>query len=225
MITKNQKKSRVYKINITDKNYPELLKEIYDAPKELYVEGNLLVKEKYPLAVVGTRRVSKYGINTTINLVENLTKNGLTIISGLALGVDGLAHQTCIDNGGKTIAVLGCGPDIIYPPSHRQLTQDIIDSGGAIVSEYPPGTRPSKLTFPKRNRIISGLSLGVLVIEAPERSGALITARTALEQGREVFAVPGSINNPNSQGTNKLIKMGAYPVTAAEDVLNILKKL
>jgi len=207
---------------LKDKNYPGLLKEIYDPPEKLYVEGNLSPEEKYPLAVVGTRRPSEYGKRVATELVKNLARLGLTIISGLALGIDGLAHEAALKVGGRTIAVLGSGIDIIYPASHKKLAEDIIKSGGVIVSEYPPGTSPSKLTFPARNRIIAGLSLGTLVIEAPERSGAMITARFALEQGRDVFAVPGSISNLNSAGCNKLIKMGAKPVTRSEDVLESL---
>ncbi len=206
-------------IDIKAKNYPGLLKEIYDPPQTLYVNGPLKVKEKYPLAVVGTRKVSLYGQKITRSLVKALAKAGFTIISGLALGVDGIAHQAALDVGGKTIAVLGSGLDIIYPSSHQQLAKNIIKSNGVIVSEYEPKTRPSKWTFPARNRIVAGMSLGTLVIEAPKKSGALITARFALEQGREVFAVPGSVYNENSAGCNLLIKMGAKPVTKPEDIL------
>jgi len=206
------------KILLTDKNYPKLLKEIFDPPKELYIWGELKAEEKYPLAVVGTRKISSYGKQVAAPLVKNLAKAGLTIVSGLALGIDGLAHQAALDVGGRTIAVLGSSLDIIYPALHKKLAENIANSGGAVISEYPPGTRPAKYTFPARNRIVAGLSLGVLVIEAPEKSGALITARFALDQGREVFAVPGSIYNPNSIGCNKLIKMGAKPVTKAEDI-------
>ena len=206
-------------ITLKDKNYPQLLKEIYDPPQTLYVNGQLKAVEKYPLAVVGTRKISSYGQQITQSLVKALARAGLTIISGLALGVDGLAHQATLDVGGRTIAVLGSSLDIIYPPSHEKLAQRIVESDGAIISEYPPKTRPSKWTFPARNRIVAGLSLGVLVIEAPKRSGALITARFALDQGREVFAVPGSIYNKNSAGCHLLIKLGAKPVTKPEDIL------
>jgi DNA processing protein len=210
----------IKKITINDPNYPKLLKEIYDPPKELYVWGELKAEENYPLAVVGTRKVSNYGKQITIDLVRNLAKAGLTIISGLALGVDGIAHQTCLDVNGRTIAVLGSGLNHIYPAIHRNLAEKIVKSGGAVISEYPPDTKPERWTFPVRNRIIAGLSLGVLVIEAPETSGALITARFALDSGREVFAVPGNINQPNSVGTNQLIKLGAKVVTKAEDILD-----
>ncbi|MDD4996162.1 MAG: DNA-processing protein DprA [Patescibacteria group bacterium] len=212
-------------ISLKDKNYPQLLKEIYGPPKQLYCLGKLKSKEKFPLAVVGTRKISFYGKKTTEYFVNVLVQAGLTIISGLALGIDGLAHQIALENHGRTLAVLGSGLDIIYPPKHKKLAKEIIKSGGALLSEYPPKTRPSKLTFPARNRIVSGLSLGVLVIEAPIKSGALITARFALEQGREVFAVPGGIYNENSQGCNFLIKMGAKPVTKPEEILEILKSI
>ncbi|MCD6470954.1 DNA-processing protein DprA [bacterium] len=209
-------------IKITDKNYPKLLKEIYDPPKEIYVLGKLEAEEKYPLAVVGTRKISNYGKQIVSSIVKDLAKIGLTIVSGLALGTDALAHQAALDVNGKTIAVLGSGLDMIYPRIHKKLAERIIKSGGAIISEYPPGTKPTKWTFPARNRIISGLSLGVLVIEAPERSGALITAHHALDQGREVFAVPGNIYSQNSVGCNNLIKLGAKAVTDANDILEAL---
>lgn len=207
------------KITIQDKNYPPLLKEIHDPPQELYVWGNLKPKEKYPLAVVGTRNVSQYGKQVTTELVTELAKQGLTIISGLALGIDGLAHQSALDTNARTIAVLGSGFYHLYPREHKKLAENIVKSGGAVITEYPPDAKPTQKTFPARNRIIAGLALGVLVIEAPMRSGALITARHALEQNREVFAVPGSIYNKNSDGTNNLIKMGAKPVTNPEDIL------
>ncbi|MCH7759194.1 DNA-protecting protein DprA [Patescibacteria group bacterium] len=210
------------KITIKDKNYPQLLKQIYDPPKQLYILGKLEKLEKYPLAVVGTRKVSSYGRQVTEQFVRTLGRKGLTIISGLALGVDGLAHQAALDVKAKTIAVLGSGFDNIYPATHKKLAQDIVESGGAVITEYPPEMPPSKITFPSRNRIISGLSLGVLIIDAPERSGALITARTALEQGRDVFAVPGQIDDRNFVGTNELIKKGAAMVTKPEDVLEEL---
>jgi len=207
-------------ITIKDKNYPELLKKIKNPPEKLYVRGNLCSEEKYPLAVVGTRRVSNYGAQITTSLVKDLVGQGFTIISGLALGVDSLAHRAALSAGGKTIAVLGSGLDIIYPSSHKGLAENIVQAGGALVSEYPAGTKPFKGNFPARNRIISGLSLGVLVTEAPEKSGALITAGCGLDQGRELFAVPGSVYNQASVGTNWLIKMGAKPVTGSQDVLD-----
>lgn len=209
----------IQKITIDSPNYPRLLKEIYDPPKELYIWGELRAEENYPLAIVGTRKISNYGKQITIDLTRNLAKAGLTIISGLALGVDGLAHQTCLDVNGRTIAVLGSGLNHIYPSIHQKLAEKIVKLGGAVISEYRPETGPTKWNFPARNRIIAGMALGVLVIEAPETSGALITARCALDSGREVFAVPGNINNQNSVGTNRLIKLGAKVVTKAEDIL------
>lgn len=207
------------KILFSQQEYPQLLKEIYNPPKTIYCQGNLLPQEKYPLAVVGTRKMSAYGRRVTEFLVKELVQQGITIISGLALGIDTVAHQTTLKEKGKTIAVCGNGLNNIYPFKNKGLAEKIIKSGGAVISEYSPETRPSKWTFPARNRIISGLSLGTLVIEAPEKSGALITARFALDQGREVFAVPGSIYQENSQGCHKLIKMGAKPVTCPEDIL------
>jgi len=205
-----------------DKNYPELLKKIYDPPNKLYISGELRKEEKYPIAVVGTRKISNYGQEATRFFVEALAEAGLTIISGLALGVDGLAHRIALEKNARTIAVLGSGLNIIYPSAHQKLAQEIVESGGAVISEYSPNTGPTKKTFPARNRIVSGLSLGVLVIDAPQRSGALITARTAIEQGREVFVVPGRINDFNSEGCNYLIKMGARLVTNPEEIIEAL---
>ncbi len=210
------------KISIKDKDYPLLLKQIYDPPKNLFYLGKIKAKENFPLAVVGTRKMSTYGQATTKFLVKELVAQGLTIVSGLALGIDTLAHQTALKAKGKTIAVLGSGLNRIYPRENKKLAQEIVDAGGALVSEYPPDTPPSHWTFPARNRIISGMSWGTLVIEAPEKSGALITARFSLDQGREVFAVPGNIYQTNSVGVHKLIKMGAQAVTTPEDILTAL---
>jgi len=212
-------------LTIKDKNYPELLKKIYDPPSKLYVSGELKKEEKYPLAIVGTRRISNYGQQTTRLFAEALAEAGITIISGLALGVDGLAHRIALEKKARTIAVLGSGLNIIYPSAHQKLAQEILVSGGAVISEYSPNTSPTKKTFPARNRIVSGLSLGVLVIEAPRKSGALITARTAIEQGREVFVVPGRINDLNSEGCNYLIKMGAHLVTSPEEIIEVITEL
>jgi len=212
----------IQKITIKNENYPELLKKIYDPPQKLYISGELRKEEKYPIAIVGTRKISNYGKQTTRLFAEALAEAGITIISGLALGVDGLAHQIALEKGTRTIAVLGSGLNIIYPPVHQKLAQEIIKSGGAVISEYSPNTTPTKKTFPARNRIVSGLSLGVLIIDAPKKSGALITARTAIEQGREVFVVPGRINDFNSEGCNYLIKMGARLVTDPEEIIESL---
>jgi DNA processing protein len=209
-------------VTLLDEAYPVLLKEAHDAPPVLYVRGKLPDANELCLAVVGTRAFSNFGKVATPVLVEPLARAGLVIVSGLALGIDGLAHRATLAVNGKTIAVLGCGVDVIYPPQHKALADEIIDKGGAIISELPPGTVPQTHFFPLRNRIISGMSLGTLVIEAGEGSGALITAREALEENREVFAVPGDFTRPTALGPNQLIKMGAVPVTQAEDILNAL---
>ncbi|HPI67206.1 MAG TPA: DNA-processing protein DprA [bacterium] len=212
-------------LTLADEDYPELLKQIYAAPAILYYKGQLdYKKDSFSLAVVGTRKCSAYGQQITPILVGDLAQAGLTIVSGLALGIDSLAHEATLKQADRTIAVLGSGLDEqhIYPSHNRYLSEKIINNGGALVSEYPPGTEPVRHNFPQRNRIISGLSLGTLVIEAPEDSGSLLTARFALEQNREVFAVPGSIFEPNCLGPNNLIRMGAKLVTKAEDVLEAL---
>jgi DNA processing protein len=207
-----------------DDDYPPLLKEIYDPPFCLFVRGKLNLKNSYPLAVVGTRKCSLYGRQVTQEIVNELAGHGLTIVSGLALGIDGIAHETTLDAGGKTIAVLGSGINRhhIYPAVHRQLADRIIEKGGAVISEFPPGTLPSKFTFPRRNRIVSGISLGTLVVEAPEKSGALITSSCALDHDREVFAVPHPITSVTGTGPNKLIKEGAHIILNAKDIINIL---
>ncbi len=204
----------------TDNNYPSLLKEISFPPQGIYIQGSFFSKMT-PLAVVGTRKISNYGKIVTEQIVKKLITYNVIIISGLAQGVDTIAHSTALNNGGKTIAVLGSGLDKIFPSSNKSLARKII-SNGAVISEYPLGTSPYPYYFPQRNRIISGLSKGTLVIEAPKKSGALITAHFALEQNREVFAVPGSIFNPNSEGTNKLIQEGAKLVSTVQDILEEL---
>lgn len=203
-------------------DYPTYLKEVDGPPPLLYVVGSLEDIDRWAVAVVGTRRVTPYGRQVTQELVAGLVRNGVTIISGLARGIDAIAHKTALDLGGRTIAILGSGPDNIYPPEHRDLALQIVRDRGAVISEYPLGTEPEAKNFPPRNRIISGLSLGVVVVEAGERSGASITAQFALEQGREVFAVPGNVNSPASRGTNRLIQQGAKLITSAEDVLEEL---
>jgi len=210
-------------VTIKDKEYPLLLKNIFNPPPLLYYRGTLK-NASFSLAVVGTRKISSYGKEVTREITRSLASRGLTIVSGLALGVDAVAHQACIDARGITFAVLGSGLDDknIYPSSNKILAKNIINSGGALISEYAPGTHPHKMYFPQRNRIISGLTLGTLVTEAPEHSGALITAYSALEQNREVFAVPGNIFHINSSGTHKLITKGAKLVTSADDILESL---
>ena len=213
------------KVVTSDDNfYPKLLSEIHKPPFLLYYKGNFEQKDEFSLAVVGTRKHTHYGKQATEHIVRDLTLNGLTIVSGLALGIDTIAHLTTVNAGGRTIAVLGSGIDnqSIYPSVNRYLADKIIDSGGAIISEFPPGTLPLKYNFPQRNRIISGLSLGTLVIEAGEKSGALITAFCSLEQNREVFALPGSIYSPGSYGPNKLIKQGANVIVNANDIIETL---
>ncbi len=204
-----------------DEGYPKLLAEIPDPPPVLYVRGELKLEDAWAVAVVGTRRASTYGREVTRRLVSVLAQSGVTIVSGLARGIDAVAHQTALEAGGRTIAVLGCGIDLVYPPEHRELARRIA-AQGALVSEYPLGTQPEPGNFPPRNRIISGLSLGVVITEAGRDSGALITADYAAEQGRDVFAVPGSILSAGCAGTNRLIQDGAKPVLDAADILQEL---
>jgi DNA processing protein len=204
-----------------DEAYPQRLKEIDQPPPVLYVRGEYLPDDLFAVAIVGTRRVTPYGRQITEELSSFLAANGLTVISGLARGVDAIAHQAALKAGGRTIAVLGSGVDKIYPPEHRALAEQMMERG-AIISDYAPGTPPDASNFPPRNRIISGLSLAVVVIEAGETSGALITAEFAAEQGREVFAVPGSILAPQSKGTNKLIQKGALPLLSVNDLMQAL---
>lgn len=213
-----------YKVKVfvyEDHLYPSRLKEIYDYPPVLYVRGNLPTEDEPCLAVVGTRRPTIYGRQVTEEIVADLARSKITIISGLARGIDSVAHRAALNAGGKTIAVFGSGLDIVYPGENAKLAQAIMEQG-ALVSEYPLGVKPRAENFPLRNRIMSGLSLGVLVIEAGERSGALITAHQAVEQNREVFAIPGSIFSPASQGTNRLIQEGAKLVRNYADILQEL---
>jgi DNA processing protein len=202
-------------------NYPRLLLETSAPPPVLYVKGELTEDDAWAVAVVGTRRASTYGREVTRRLAGALARNGITIVSGLARGIDGVAHRAALEAGGRTIAVFGCGIDQIYPPEHRKLAEQIT-THGALVSDYPVGTPPEGRNFPPRNRIISGLSLGVLVTNAGKSSGALITADFGAEQGRDVFAVPGSILTQGSVGTNQLIQDGAKLVSRAEDILEEL---
>lgn len=204
-----------------DPAYPSRLLNIYDPPPVLYVKGEILDEDQWAVAVVGTRGATVYGKEATRRIAGGLARNGLTIVSGLARGIDSEAHRAALDAGGRTIAVLGSGVDVIYPAESRRLAQAVVERG-ALVSEYALGTRPEAGNFPPRNRIISGLSLGAVIVEAGERSGALITADFALEQGREVFAVPGNIFRKKSMGANKLIQQGAKPVLSVEDILEEL---
>lgn len=204
-----------------DPRYPQRLMAIHDPPPVLYVLGELLPQDDWALAVVGTRGASSYGREAARALAGDLVRAGLTIISGLARGIDAQAHQAALEVGGRTIAVTGSGLDIVYPWEHKKLAADIARRG-ALMSEYGPGVQPEAANFPARNRIISGLSRGVLVVEAGEQSGALITADFAADQGRDVFAVPGGIFNRNSKGTNRLIRDGAHPALSVNDILEAL---
>ncbi|MFO7772975.1 MAG: DNA-processing protein DprA [Dehalococcoidia bacterium] len=214
-------RSRVQVLVYEDPLYPSRLKEIYDYPPVLYVRGALPVQDEPCLAVVGTRRPTIYGRQVTEEMATDLAGSRITIVSGLARGIDSVAHRAALDAGGKTMAVFASGLDIIYPRENARLAQAIMERG-ALVSEHPLGVKPRPENFPLRNRIMSGLSLGVLVVEAGERSGALITAQQAVEQNREVFAIPGSILSPASQGTNRLIQEGAKLVQNYADILQEL---
>ncbi len=204
-----------------DESYPARLKEIDQPPPVMYVRGAITKEDAWAVAVVGTRRISPYGRQVAEELAAYLANNGVTVISGLARGVDAMAHHSALKAGGRTIAVLGCGVDRIYPPEHAQLAMRIIASG-ALLSDYAPGTPPDAANFPPRNRIISGMSMATVVVEAGETSGALITAQFAVDQGREVFAVPGNILSAQSKGTNRLIAQGAHPMISARDLLDVL---
>lgn len=209
-------------ITLQDIGYPPLLAQLHDAPPLLFLHGNVDALHSPQLAMVGSRNPTPLGEETATQFARVLAGAGLTITSGLALGIDGASHRGALAARGQTIAVFGTGPDRIYPARHRDLAHAIVDGGGALVSEYPPGTPPLPGHFPRRNRIISGLSLGTLVVEAALRSGSLLTARSALEQGREVFAIPGSIHNPLARGCHRLIRDGAKLVETAQDVLEEL---
>jgi DNA processing protein len=204
-----------------DALYPPNLHQAYNAPPVLYVRGRFETRDEWAVAVVGTRRASVYGKEAGRMVCAGLTQAGVTVVSGMAQGIDSVAHRACLDAGGRTIAVLGCGVDVVYPPQNSRLAAEIVERG-ALVSEYALGTRPEARNFPPRNRIISGLTLGTVVIEGDMGSGALITAGFALEQGREVFAVPGNIFARASRGTNHLIQQGAKMVTQVGDVLEEL---
>jgi DNA processing protein len=208
-------------ITLLDAAYPENLRQVADPPPVLFTRGSVLASDANAVALVGTRRATPYGRAVADRLSRDLAQAGVTVVSGLAKGIDTVAHHAALMAGGRTIAVLGNGLDQVYPPSNAGLASQIVDSG-ALVSEFAPGIPPDAVNFPRRNRIISGLSKLTVIIEAGERSGALITADFALEQGRDVLTVPGSIFSPGSTGTNLLLKQGATPVTCAEDILEIL---
>ena len=205
-----------------DETYPRRLKEIDQPPPVLYVRGSITEQDEWAVAIVGTRRVTGYGRQVTEEVAAFLAQNGITVVSGLARGVDAVAHETCLNAGGRTIAVLGNGVDRVYPPEHAALAKKMLEQG-AVVSDYAPGTPPDAANFPPRNRIISGLCMATVVVEAGETSGALITANFAANQGRDVFAVPGNITAPQSKGTNRLIRDGAQPLLRPEDILESLQ--
>jgi len=210
-------KKDIYELKETDEDYPKLLKEITNPPKKLYVKGTLL-KDELCLAIVGTRKPTSYGIEVCKYFTKELANYGFTIVSGLALGIDSISHQIALENNSRTIAVLGSGLNKITPSTNNNLALKIINNG-AVISEYEPDQDATPYNFPQRNRIIAGLAIGTLVIEAGEKSGALITARLATENNREVFAVPGSIFSIYSKGTNKLISQGAKLVSSPLDIL------
>lgn len=212
------KNNNIKIITIEDREYPKKLKEIYDPPIILYARGNIEILNNYSIAIVGCRDASNYGISATKYFSYNLAKRNVNIISGLAKGIDSLAHIGAICAKGKTIAVVGNGLDSIYPRENLDIAKKILETGGTIISEYPLGTKPEKMNFPARNRIISGISDGIIVVEAREKSGTLITVDFALEQGRNVYVVPGNINSINSVGTNELLKQGARPITNYLDI-------
>ncbi len=215
--------AKVDLITIEDSSYPALLRRGDGGPAFLHVRGELAPEDELSIAVVGSRAVTTYGRQVAQQFTTDLARQGLTIVSGLARGIDAVAHRAAIDAGGRTIAVLGCGVDVVYPPEHRALAAEVA-AHGAVVSEFPLGAKPDAPNFPMRNRIIAGMSLGTLVIEAGKTSGALITAANALEWNREVFAVPGSIYSPRCEGTNRLIARGeAKLVSSVEDILEELQ--
>ena len=211
---------KIEKILVNQEEYPIKLREIYDAPQKIYVLGNKELLNKKGVAIVGSRKATEYGKKVAYEISKGLSEKEIVIISGLAEGIDTYAHIGALNGG--TIAVLGSGIDNIYPKTNIELARKIIKKDGCIISEYPLGTNPEKLHFPQRNRIISGLAEGVLVVEASKKSGALITAEFALEQGKDVFAVPGDINKRESEGTNKLIQDGAYLVTSCREIIECL---
>jgi DNA processing protein len=213
---------KINKVLKQHKHYPSYLKEISSVPKELYFIGEPLLNYLPAVSIVGSRKLSNYGKEATYRIAFDLAKRGVTVVSGLALGADGIAHRACMDAGGRTVAVLACGLDSIYPSSHRNLAIEILKKGGTIISEYQEGTPALKQNFVARNRIVSALSDMVIVTEAAEASGTLITANFALEQNKLVGAVPGNITSSQSVGTNNLNKAGAHIITDASDVLNIL---
>ena len=212
-------KYKIKFVSILDENYPSLLKSIYDPPPFLFYRGSLKKDDfRRTIAIVGTRKASNYGKIMTKRIGGVLAKAGFTIVSGLAFGIDTIAHLSALENGGRTIAVMGSGVDQIYPPRNREIAEKIVENG-ALISEYVPGNKAEKWNFPTRNRIISGISLGSVIIEGTKTSGALLTAKFALDQNRDIFALPGDINREQAAGPNYLIKLGAKIITSPSDIL------
>ena len=219
--------ARMEKLNVSamtrvGKEYPESLQHIPDPPPVLFIKGSLTLESEKQLAIVGTRRATYDGKKSASVFAGILTESGVSIVSGLARGIDTLAHTACLEAGGHTIAVLGNGLASVYPPENESLAQQIVDHGGSVISELPLDETPSRWTFPARNRLIAGLSRGVLIVEGDRKSGSLITANAALEQGREVFAIPGSIYNSQAEGTNYLIQNGAFPALSPMDIIEYM---
>lgn len=211
----------IHKITLSDKEYPKNLRNIYNPPKALYVNGALLDRDEIAVAIVGSRRASIYGLETGERLGFELASRGVTVVSGMAIGIDSAAHKGALKARGRTIAVMGSGHGVIYPPQNKKLYEEIAQTG-VVVTEYEEDVEPFAYNFPRRNRIISGLSLGIVVVEAAKNSGALITANFAAEQGRTVFAVPGKVSSQTSSGTNELIKDGARLVQTVDDIMEEL---
>lgn len=214
-------KENINIITIQDKEYPQILKNIYDYPISLYIKGNSNILNNYTIGIVGCRNASEYGIKVSQYFAYNLAKKGINIVSGLAKGIDSYSHIGALKAKGITIGVIGNGLDIVYPRENQYLYDKIVQENGAIISEYPLGVEAEKMNFPARNRIISGMSKGIIVVEAKKKSGTLITVDFALEQGRDVYVVPGNINSLNSVGTNELIKQGAKMVTKVEEIFDV----
>ena len=206
-------------IRETDENYPEKLRQIYGRPAKLYIEGNTNILNSKSIAIIGSRNCSKYGMEVAYKFGYGLAQKGITVISGLARGIDAYSHWGVVKANGKAIAVLGSGLNNIYPRENVKLYNEIIKNGGAVITEYEPNAKPEKMHFPARNRIISALSDGILVVEARRKSGTLITVDFGLEQGKEIYAIPGNITSINSKGTNEIIKQGAKLVTCSEEII------
>lgn len=216
-IADRTERAGINRVTVLDDEYPEYLREIDYPPPVLFAKGNVALLKTFCIAVVGTRKPTRYGLKTTAEFTRAFAAAGMTVVSGFARGIDSAAHKTCIEAGAPTIAVFGCGADVCYPADNRALYDSLLAGGGLIVTEYPAGSRPAQYRFPERNRIISGLSRGVFIAEAAKKSGSLITVNLAIEQGRDVFAVPGSIYSPESEGCNLLLKSIPHAFTVSPD--------